>query len=78
LTANAVSTRIDEPGGWDGFTLKIKRHAERHGTFREVQSTEFKFYDVARVMLKAENEHIRRPRVTTICKIDGKCGWRMG
>jgi hypothetical protein len=73
IDRNNVSTRIDEPGGWDGFTLKIKRHAERHGTFRELQSSEFKFYDVARILLKAENDTYGA-RGNYSLRIDGKCG----
>jgi hypothetical protein len=73
IDRNNVSTRIDEPGGWDSFTLKIKRHAERHGTFRELQLNDFKFYDIARVLLKTENDTFGARGIYDL-KIDGKCG----
>lgn len=73
IDRNDVSTVIEEPGGWESFTLKIKRHAERHGTFRELQSTEFRFYDQARVLLKAEHEQYGARGIYTL-RIKGKCG----
>jgi hypothetical protein len=73
IDRNDVQTRIEEPGGWDTFTLVIQRHAERHGTFRKLQSTQFKFYDVARELLKAENDQYGAQGIYDL-KIDGKCG----
>jgi hypothetical protein len=69
-----VKTRIDEPGGWNSFTLKIKRHPERHGTFRELQSTDFKFYDTAMTLLKAEHD-LYGVRGVYDLVIDGMCGF---
>lgn len=56
INRNGVKTRVEDPLGWDGFSFKIKRHPERHGTFREIGATEFKFTGTAMNMLKAERK----------------------
>jgi hypothetical protein len=65
-------TRIEEPIGWDAFSLKIKRHAERHGTFREVQTNQFQFTGKAAELLRDEYE-LYGIRGKYEMKIDGKC-----
>jgi hypothetical protein len=70
------ATVIDEPIGWDAFSLRIKRHAERHGTFRELQANQFEFTGTAGVILREEYEtHGVRGRCEL--KIEGRCsqGW---
>jgi hypothetical protein len=73
IDRNGVQTRIEEPGGWDSFTLVIQRHKERHGTFRALQSTQFQFYDVGREMLKDEYDQYGSRGIFDL-KIDGRCG----
>jgi hypothetical protein len=70
---NDVKTRIEEPGGWEEFSLKIKRHEERHGTFRELQETTFRFYGEAMDLLKLEKETYGIRGIYTLV-IEGKCG----
>jgi hypothetical protein len=70
---NDVKTRIEEPGGWEEFSLKIKRHEERHGTFRELQETTFRFYGEAMDLLKQEKETYGIRGIYTLV-IEGKCG----
>jgi hypothetical protein len=50
------STVIDEPNGWSGFTIRTKRHRERHGTFRELQGNRFQFFGIAMQLLRKEYE----------------------
>jgi hypothetical protein len=50
------ATWADEPLGWEAFTMRLKRHAERHGTFREIQGNNFKFHGKAAILLKNEYE----------------------
>lgn len=49
-------TAIDEPIGWDSFSIKLKRHAVRHGTVREVGSLKFQFIGTGADLLRAEYE----------------------
>jgi hypothetical protein len=65
-------TRVDQPVGWDSFSLKIKRHAERHGTFRELQGNSFTFYGPAASLLRTEYEQYG-VRGNYKLKIDSKC-----
>lgn len=71
-----VQTLVEEPIGWDAFTIKIKRHAERHGTFREMQGNQFRFYGEAQSLLRQEYE-LYGVRGQYRMRIDGKCdgGW---
>jgi hypothetical protein len=73
IDRNNVQTGIEEPGGWDNFTLIIQRHKDRHGTFRALQATQFQFYDVARELLKDEYDQYGSRGIYDL-KIDGKCG----
>lgn len=66
-------TAIGEPIGWDAFSLKIKRHAERHGTFRELQTNQFQFTGIAYELLKAEYEKYGI-RGNYQMQILGRCG----
>lgn len=68
-----VKTRIEEPSGWDSLVFRIKRHAERHGTFREVSASEFKFFGVGKDKLKAEYDQYGARGIYTLL-IEGKCG----
>lgn len=54
---NNTRTVVDEPIGWDAFGLKIKRHAERHGTMREIQSNDFSFDGVAADIINTEYDN---------------------
>lgn len=66
-------TVVDQPIGWDTFTIKIKRHPERHGTFRELQGNEFKFYGKAMELLRSEYEQFGiRGKYELL--IEEKCG----
>lgn len=56
IDKNNIATVIDEPVGWDGFSIKLKRHPERHGTFREIQGNSFEFHGKAATLLKSEYE----------------------
>lgn len=49
-------TVIEEPVGWTDFSIRIKRHPERHGTFRELQGNSFQFHGQAERLLKQEYE----------------------
>lgn len=49
-------TVIEEPVGWTDFSIRIKRHPERHGTFRELQGNSFQFHGKAERLLKKEFE----------------------
>lgn len=73
---NDTRTVIDEPLGWDAFTLKIKRHQERHGTFREIQGNQFQFHGIAQELLKAEHDQYGI-RGNYRLQIEQKCkgGW---
>lgn len=73
IDRNGLKTNIEEPGGWDSCVLKIKRHPERHGTFREVQMNSFKFYGAAIDMLKTEyNQYGANGAYTLV--IEQRCG----
>lgn len=65
-------TRTDEPVGWDSFSLKIKRHPERHGTFRELQVSPFKFYGPGAAIIKQEYEQYGIRGIIDL-QIEGKC-----
>jgi hypothetical protein len=56
IDRNDSRTIIDEPVGWDSFSIRIKRHPQRHGTFRELQGNTFQFHGRGGVLLKAEYE----------------------
>ncbi len=65
--------QVDEPVGWDGFALKIKRHPTRHGTMREIQNTNFEFDAEAAMMINDEyNQYGLRAKLSFI--IDWGCG----
>lgn len=54
LSRDGKKTIIDEPNGWAEFAVRLKRHPQRHGTFREIQGNNFQFFGKAAVLLKAE------------------------
>ncbi len=56
IDRNGIRTVIDEPNGWMEFSLRLKRHPQRHGTFREIQGNNFQFFEKAAWLLKAEYE----------------------
>ncbi len=67
------ATEINEPSGWAEFAFKLKRHPERHGTFREIQTNEFVFYGKAAEMLRSEYENQGANGKYTL-QIEEKCG----
>lgn len=56
IDRNDLKTQVEEPVGWDAFTVKIKRHDQRHGTFRELQGNQFEFIDDGADLLREEYE----------------------
>ncbi len=66
-------TVIREPVGWDAFSLKVKRHPERHGTFRELQGNSFLLTGTAADLLRDEYE-LKGVRGDYKMKIEGRCG----
>lgn len=56
IDRNGARTVIDEPIGWDSFSIRVRRHAERHGTFRELQGNNFQFIGKGGALLREEYE----------------------
>lgn len=56
IDRDGLRTGIKEPLGWESFSIKIKRHPKRHGTFMEVQGNQFDFIDKAMELLRIEYE----------------------
>ena len=54
IDRNDVPTKVKEPEGWADFALKLKRHPQRHGTFREIQGNNFRFAGSAGKMIREE------------------------
>lgn len=54
IDRNGKKTLVDEPAGWERLTFKLKRHPQRHGTFREVQNINVEFRGKGGQLLKRE------------------------
>lgn len=66
-------TVIEEPVGWDNFSIRLKRHPQRHGTMRELQGNNFQFIGRGGDLLKLEYEQYGiRGQYNLIIKF--KCG----
>jgi hypothetical protein len=73
IDRNGKKTLVDEPAGWERLNFKLKRHAERHGTFREVQNINIEFYNKGAQLLKREyDQHGIRGQFEIL--IEALCG----
>jgi len=54
LSRDGRKTIIEEPSGWAEFKILLKRHPQRHGTFREIQGNSFQFFEKAAWLIKDE------------------------
>ncbi len=54
IDRNGKKTVIDEPNGWQDFSAKLKRHPQRHGTFREIQGNNFQFFGTGAFIIQKE------------------------
>lgn len=51
--ANGIATIIEEPNGWDGFELMLKRDEQTHGVFFNCSVDSLEFYGIGADIIKA-------------------------
>lgn len=74
IDRNGLRTVIDEPVGWDNFSIRLKRHPQRHGSFRSLQGNNFEFNGIAGQLLKGEHD-VYGIRGDYKLLIESRCGF---